>query len=149
MIQGLSVGGEYTSSMVFLVEHAPDGRRGLMGAVASCGTTLGFLTGAGLGAAIAAMMTTETLDTWGWRIPFLLGIVIGIFGFILRRELGDLRPVEPCQPKFNRQDVAGSLAAGRAARPAFRIRRGDVPDHVCLCGELAANRRRNFTGSRA
>jgi len=98
MIQGLSVGGEYTSSMVFLVEHAPDGRRGLMGAVASCGTTLGFLTGAGLGAAIAAMMTTETLDTWGCRIPFLLGIVVGIFGFILRRELGDSRPVEPCQP---------------------------------------------------
>ena len=37
MVQGLSVGGEYTSSMVFLVEHAPDGRRGLMGALASCG----------------------------------------------------------------------------------------------------------------
>jgi MHS family proline/betaine transporter-like MFS transporter len=42
-IQGLSVGGEYISSMVFLVERAPVGHRGLMGAVACCGTTLGFL----------------------------------------------------------------------------------------------------------
>ena len=44
-IQGLSVGGEYISSMVFLVERAPVGHRGLMGAVACCGTTLGFLIG--------------------------------------------------------------------------------------------------------
>ena len=44
-IQGLSVGGEYISSMVFIVERAPFGHRGLMGAVACCGTTLGFLIG--------------------------------------------------------------------------------------------------------
>src|SRR5258708_37860826 len=43
MVQGLSVGGEYTSSMVFLVEHAPDGRRGLMGALASSGAGGGTL----------------------------------------------------------------------------------------------------------
>ena len=45
MVQGLSVGGEYTSSMVFLVEHAPSGRRGLMGALASCGACGGILLG--------------------------------------------------------------------------------------------------------
>jgi MFS transporter, MHS family, proline/betaine transporter len=94
MIQGLSVGGEYTSSMVFLVERAPDGHRGLMGAVACCGTTLGFLIGSGVGATITATMTTETLDSWGWRIPFLLGIAIGIIGFILRNGLSDVRPVQ-------------------------------------------------------
>jgi MFS transporter, MHS family, proline/betaine transporter len=97
MIQGLSVGGEYTSSMVFLVERAPVGHRGLMGAVACCGTTLGFLVGSGVGAMIAAMMTTETLDSWGWRIPFLFGIVVGIVGFILRRELGDASSFESSQ----------------------------------------------------
>jgi MHS family proline/betaine transporter-like MFS transporter len=94
MIQGLSVGGEYTSSMVFLVERAPDGHRGLVGAVACCGTTLGFLIGSGVGATITATMTTETLDSWGWRIPFLLGIAIGIIGFILRHGLSDVRPVQ-------------------------------------------------------
>ena len=92
MVQGLSVGGEYTSSMVFLVERAPAGHRGLMGAFICCGTTVGILLGSGVGAATAAMMTTETLDAWGWRIPFLLGIVVGVAGFILRRHVIEAAP---------------------------------------------------------
>jgi MHS family proline/betaine transporter-like MFS transporter len=87
IVQGLSVGGEYTSSMVFLVERASVGHRGLMGAVTCCGTTLGILLGSAVGATIAAIMTTERLDTWGWRIPFLLRVVVGVAGFILRRHV--------------------------------------------------------------
>ena len=94
MAQGLSVGGEYTSSMVFLVERAPVGRRGLMGAFTCCGTTVGILLGSAVGAATAAMMTTETLDAWGWRIPFLLGIVVGVAGFFLRRHVIEAAPLE-------------------------------------------------------
>jgi MHS family proline/betaine transporter-like MFS transporter len=84
-VQGLSVGGEYTSSMVFLVEHAPEGRRGLMGALAGAGATVGILLGSAVGAAFAASMSTAALDAWGWRIPFLLGLVVGIAGYLLRR----------------------------------------------------------------
>ena len=94
MVQGLSVGGEYTSSIVFLVERASDGYRGLMGAVSCCGTTLGIMLGSGVGATIAALMTTETLDSWGWRIPFMLGLVLGVVGFILRRHVAEASPVE-------------------------------------------------------
>jgi MFS transporter, MHS family, proline/betaine transporter len=46
--------------------------------------------GSGLTITITAMMTPETLNTWGWRVPFLLGIVVGIFGIVLRRGLSDL-----------------------------------------------------------
>ncbi len=84
IVQGLSVGGEYTSSMVFLVEHAPEGRRGLMGALAACGATGGILLGSAVGAGFAASMLAETLAAWGWRIPFLLGLVVGLAGYILR-----------------------------------------------------------------
>jgi MFS transporter, MHS family, proline/betaine transporter len=70
MVQGLSVGGEYTSSMVFLVEHAPDGRRGVMGAMASCGATGGILLGSAVGAGFAASMSEATLDAWGWPFRF-------------------------------------------------------------------------------
>jgi MFS transporter, MHS family, proline/betaine transporter len=94
MVQGLSVGGEYTSSLVFLVERAPVRHRGLMGAIACCGTTLGFLIGSVVAVTISAMMTTEMLDTWGWRISFLLGIVVGIAGFFLRRHVSEAAPVE-------------------------------------------------------
>src|SRR6516162_1037478 len=82
MVQGLSVGGEYTSSMVFLVEQAPDGRRGLMGALTACGAIAGILLGSAVGAAFAANLSAAALQAWGWRIPFLLGLVIGVIGYV-------------------------------------------------------------------
>jgi MHS family proline/betaine transporter-like MFS transporter len=94
MVQGLSVGGEYTSSMVFLVEHAPEGRRGLMGALISCGASGGILLGSAVGAAFAASMSSAALDAWGWRIPFLLGLLVGLAGFFLRRHLAEVMPSE-------------------------------------------------------
>jgi len=87
MLQGLSVGGEYTTSIVFMVENAPANRRGLAGALACCGATLGILLGSATGAALAAIMSPESLDSWGWRIPFLFGLVIGFIGLLLRRNL--------------------------------------------------------------
>jgi len=94
MVQGLSVGGEYTSSMVFLVEHAPTGRRGLMGALTSCGACGGILLGSAIGAAFAASMSEAALADWGWRIPFLLGLVVGIAGYFLRRHVLETAPAE-------------------------------------------------------
>jgi MHS family proline/betaine transporter-like MFS transporter len=94
MVQGLSVGGEYTSSMVFLVEHAPQGRRGLMGALASCGACGGILLGSAIGAGFAASMSDAALDAWGWRIPFLLGLVVGLAGYFLRRHVLEVAPAE-------------------------------------------------------
>jgi MFS transporter, MHS family, proline/betaine transporter len=94
MAQGLSVGGEYTSSMVFLVEHAPHGRRGLMGALISCGACGGILLGSAVGATFAATMSTAALEEWGWRIPFLLGLLVGIAGYLLRRHVQETVPTE-------------------------------------------------------
>src|SRR6476661_1779969 len=81
VVQGVSVGGEYTGSMIFLAEHAPPGRRGLMGALGASGATLGILLGSAVGAAFAASTSTATLDNWGWRIPFLLGLLVGLAGY--------------------------------------------------------------------
>jgi MHS family proline/betaine transporter-like MFS transporter len=94
MVQGLSVGGEYTSSMVFLVEHAPPGRRGIMGALISCGASGGILLGSAVGAGFAASMSVPALDAWGWRIPFLLGLLVGLAGYLLRRHVLETTPAE-------------------------------------------------------
>ena len=59
MIQGLSVGGEYTTSIVFMVERAPPGRRGLIGAMAGCGAVGGILLGSATGALLASVMPAE------------------------------------------------------------------------------------------
>ncbi len=92
MIQGLSVGGEATTSMVFLVEQAPPGRRGLAGSFCSLAATSGFLLGSAIGATFAAILPADALADWGWRIPFLLGLVLGIVGWWIRKVLVEETP---------------------------------------------------------
>jgi MHS family proline/betaine transporter-like MFS transporter len=86
MIQGLSVGGEYTTSVVYMVEHAPAHRRGFVGSFATFGAVGGMLLGSAIGALLATVLTPEQLDTWGWRIPFVFGLVLGLAGLFLRRD---------------------------------------------------------------
>src|SRR6185503_15867700 len=89
MIQGLSVGGEYTTSIVFMVESAPPGRRGLIGAMGCCGAVAGILTGSATGALLSDVLPADAMEVWGWRIPFLLGLVVGVAGFFIRRNLDE------------------------------------------------------------
>lgn len=93
MVQGLSVGGEYTTSVVFMVERAPADRRGVVGAMACCGAIGGILLGSATGAILAELMPQATLERWGWRIPFLLGLVVGGAGFFLRRHVVEASPL--------------------------------------------------------
>ncbi len=65
MVQGLSVGGEYTTSVVFMVEHAPEGRRGLIGAMACCGAIGGILLGSATGAVLAELLSPTALAEGG------------------------------------------------------------------------------------
>ncbi len=67
MVQGVSVGGEYTSSFVFLVEHAPPHRRAFFGAWSMIGATCGILLGSAVGALINSFTTDIQLQNWGWR----------------------------------------------------------------------------------
>ena len=87
IIQGLSVGGECTTSIVFMVERAPPGRRGLIGAVSAASATCGMMLGSASGAALSLAMPAESLDAWGWRLPFLLGLLVGVVGYFLRRDI--------------------------------------------------------------
>lgn len=86
MIQGLSVGGEYTTSLIYMVEKAPKHRRGFVGAIACCSVVVGMLLGSATGAALSTILSPEDMSAWGWRIPFLMGLLIGLAGYLLRRE---------------------------------------------------------------
>jgi MHS family proline/betaine transporter-like MFS transporter len=87
LFQGLSVGGESPTSIVFMVEHAPEGRRGIMGAVACGGATGGMMLGSAIGALLSEALPPADLESWGWRVPFLLGLLVGVAGYYLRRDL--------------------------------------------------------------
>ncbi len=87
--QGLSVGGEYTSSAIFLSETAAPARRGLTGSLACIGAAGGILLGSIAGTLVTGLLTPEDVHQWGWRLPFLFGIVLGVFIFALRRHIDD------------------------------------------------------------
>lgn len=89
LIQGFSAGGEWSGSSVYTVEYAPRNRRNLYGSwvqvSASAGTLVGSLT-----AAICGLLSSEeALRDWVWRIPFIIGGVIGVVGLVLRAKLED------------------------------------------------------------
>ena len=92
ILQGLAVGGEYTSSAVFLAETADPAKRGAASAWAPFGAVAGILLGSAVGAAIMNAMPLEQVVAWGWRVPFLLGVVVGAVGFLLRRRMPFDRP---------------------------------------------------------
>jgi len=87
LIQGLSVGGEFSSSATFLVETAPEGKRGLTGSWANIGSTFGSLLGVGAAALVTNLFDAETLDDWAWRLPFLGGALLGTAAIWIRRNL--------------------------------------------------------------
>jgi MHS family proline/betaine transporter-like MFS transporter len=92
MIQGLSVGGECTTAFTFMIEQAPADRRGLGGAIATCGITAGTLLGSSAGALMTALLPEEALQAWGWRLPFLAGLLVGAAGYFLRRHVQEAVP---------------------------------------------------------
>ncbi|MFE5708895.1 MFS transporter [Rhodococcus koreensis] len=87
LLQGFSAGGEWGGSVAFMVEYAPDGKRGFFGSWQQVSVALGFLAGSLTSALVSTVLSTEALHSWGWRIPFLFGGVLGAVGFYLRRSL--------------------------------------------------------------
>jgi MHS family proline/betaine transporter-like MFS transporter len=87
IMQGLAVGGEYTSSAVFLAETADPRKRGAASAWAPFGAVAGILLGSSVGALVINAMSLEQVVAWGWRVPFLIGVLVGGVGFVLRRRM--------------------------------------------------------------
>jgi len=89
LLQGFSAGGEFASATAFLIESAPAGRRGFYGSWQMVGQGLAVLIGAILGAVLTKTLSPEAIDGWGWRIPFLFGLVIGPVGLYIRNSLAE------------------------------------------------------------
>jgi MFS transporter, MHS family, proline/betaine transporter len=89
LFQGLSMGGEFTGSMIFIVEHADQKRRGFWGSWSSFSVLVGLTIGSGICALMSRMLSAEEMLSWGWRVPFMISILGSVLGSYMRKSLSD------------------------------------------------------------
>ncbi|MFI8793427.1 MFS transporter [Streptomyces sp. NPDC055105] len=87
LLQGLSAGGEWGGSTTFIVEYAPSNRRGLYGSWQQVSVATGFLLGSLVAAGVNFTLSDAAMNAWGWRLPFILGGILGVVGLYLRLNL--------------------------------------------------------------
>lgn len=109
VVQGFSLGGEFTGSMVYTTELSSRLVRGLVSSSTAAGTTLGFILGSGAAWLINHSMSPEDVAAWGWRIPFIASVSILIAGYFLRRGIQETE--EGIKATQAHPPVLASLAA--------------------------------------
>ncbi len=125
VVQGFALGGEWAGAVLLAVEHSPAHRRGLFGSIPQVGLALGLALGTGVFALLQVVLPDEAFLAYGWRIAFLLSIVLVIFGVVVRwratetpafekvRDSGDRSAVplrEVFRPPVLRSTVLGMLS---------------------------------------
>ena len=116
-LMSFSVGGEYTGVVAYLMEGAPDRRRGLITSCASAASEIGALLAAGAAALTVWAVPEESLVTWGWRLPFLFGAALAGLVLITRATLEET-------PEFLRQRNAGTVPEQPIRQTLSRQRSG-------------------------
>jgi MFS transporter, MHS family, proline/betaine transporter len=101
-VMGFSVGGEYTGVVAYLLEGAPERRRGLITSSASAASEVGGLLAVGVSALTVGLMSAPDLDRWGWRIPFFVGAALAASVWVARSTMHE-------SPEFVRQQDEGSV----------------------------------------
>src|ERR1700712_2156815 len=124
LVQGFAVAGEISGSSSMIMEHAPFGRRGFFSSFALQGVQAGQIFAAAVFIPLARFMPREEFMSWGWRIPFLLSILVIIAGYIIRRNVDET-------PAFAEEGAQGGVP--RAPIPeAFRLGWPDMLRVVCM-----------------
>jgi metabolite-proton symporter len=110
LVQGFGAGAEYGGAVILAVEHAPPGKRGFFGSWAAIGVNFGLLLATAV-FALVTLLPREDFLSWGWRIPFLLSIVLIVFGFYIRARVSET-------PVFS-EIAANAKAARSPVKEAF------------------------------
>lgn len=87
--QGFGLGGEWGGAALLATEYAPKGRRGLFGSLPQLGSAPGFLLSNGIFLILSVTLSEDEFLSWGWRIPFLLSIVLIVFGLYIRLAIAE------------------------------------------------------------
>ncbi|KAA9149125.1 MHS family MFS transporter [Amycolatopsis acidicola] len=121
LAQGFGAGAEIAGATVMLAEYAPVKRRGFIASLTSLGTNSGTLAASGLWAVLISVLSEQQLLSWGWRLPFLLSLVLLVLGLWMRSNLRE-SPVFEERPDvvngvaLSREEIDGSLEEGLKQR---------------------------------
>ncbi|WP_327145455.1 MFS transporter [Nocardia sp. NBC_01327] len=112
LAQGLGHGGEMPAVQTYLAESAPPGRRGRWASFVYVSGTTGIVAATVLGAVLSGLLSKAQMESWGWRLPFVLGGVVGIYTLVMRLRLPETRV------------IARTGAGGRLLRGLWQQRAG-------------------------
>lgn len=124
LIQGFAVAGEISGASSMILEHAPFGRRGYYASFTLQGVQAGQILAAAIFLPLAYFLPSESFNTWGWRIPFLLSFVVIIVGFYIRREVEET-------PVFAEEQAHGDVPRAPIVQ-AFSESWGDMLRVACM-----------------
>ncbi|MEU9254429.1 MFS transporter [Streptomyces sp. NPDC048270] len=113
LLQGMSIGGEYAASATYLTEASARNRRGLGSSFQYVSMTCGQLLGLGILITLQHTLTTAQLESWGWRIPFVLGALFAVVVFWLRRRLQETDAFK--------EEASGEDAGDDSARGTLKV----------------------------
>ncbi len=108
LLQGLALGGEYGGAATYVAEHAPEGRRGYFTSFIQTTATLGLFLSIGVILTTRLNLGEDAFKAWGWRLPFMLSLILVIFSYFIRRKLDE-------SPEFLKMK-----AQGKASRSPLR-----------------------------
>ena len=127
IVQGFSSGGEISTSIAFLVESAGPRRWGWYTGWHLASVGFGIAGGLAVAAALSGVLATDDLERWGWRIPFLIAVPLGLIGLVIRRRLDET-------PAFL---AAANVLSPTTLRKVWRGYRPAVWTGLVLAGTLA------------
>jgi MFS transporter, MHS family, proline/betaine transporter len=134
ILQGLSVGGEFATAAAMLTEYAPPGRKMFYGSFQMTSQAVALLLSSACSFLLSTQLSPESLVAWGWRVPFLLGALVGPVGFYIRHKVAE-------SPEFVQLRERLGHAPRQTLR-AFLRERGDAA--LCAVGVIAVGAATNY-----
>ncbi len=129
LIQGFSAGGEFGGATAFMIEHA--GRRaGFFGSFQYLSQSVSAILGSGVAWAVAASMSPEAVGAWGFRLPFLLGLLIGPVGWYVRRHVDETPPFRALDEHAAPLSLMSARYCGRIALAACVVAGGTAGTYL-------------------
>jgi MFS transporter, MHS family, shikimate and dehydroshikimate transport protein len=128
-LQGLAVGGQWGGAVLLATEYAPEGKRGFYGSFAQVGVPVGLVLGNTIFLILSGVLGEETFAAWGWRIPFLLSVVLIGIALYIQLRLEDTPAFRQLQERMERRQEEGEEP--RARSPVIEVLR-DHPKQVLL-----------------